>query len=247
MPSPISAPHACPGNATTRSRCSSTRNGEAQFQYLISADIQDSRRVSDRCRAATAPCTVVVRALEGDTHGAIQTIFGDEVPPAGESRCHARRDLSLAGETVTVRVRNYPPNVAMTAMLCAAPDATGPRCGAPGPTAPLVVGRNGSGSAKLAIAPGRVGPERESCSRGDDCGISVASDDVFARCTCRAGHIRRTARVPPTTQPGWPSGSGSQCSSPRLPPGFSCGPTGRRSARQPHLRSTARSTPTSTQ
>ena len=110
----------------------------------------------DRCRAATAPCTVVVRALEGDTHGAIQTIFGDEVPPAGEIEVSRSRDLSLAGETVTVRVRNYPPNVAMTVMLCAAPDATGPRCGAPGPTAPLVVGRNGRGSAKLAIAPGRV-------------------------------------------------------------------------------------------
>ena len=66
-------------------------------------------------------------------------------------------------------------------MLCFAPDAVGARCGAPGPVVPLFVGADGSGATKLVIEPGPVGSDRAPCSRGDDCGISVASDDVFAR------------------------------------------------------------------
>jgi hypothetical protein len=90
-------------------------------------------------------------------------------------------ELALEGERVTVEVRDYPPGVEVTAMLCAAPDAYGPRCGAPGPTATVAVGDDGTGRATLLVEPGRVGTERASCSRGDDCGISVVSDDVFAR------------------------------------------------------------------
>ena len=116
------------------------------------------------------------------------------LPHLERSTCHApvgavagRREGDGAG-CATTR-----PNVVVTVMLCAAPDATGPRCGAPGPTAPLVVGPNGRGSAELTVAPGPVGRELVSCSRGDDCGISVVSGDVFACGTCRAGHVRRAA------------------------------------------------------
>jgi hypothetical protein len=156
-------------------------DGEARFQYLVSDEFLDLRPVPGGCKANTAPCTIVVRAVDGNTHGAIQTIFGDALPPPGRIEVTPSSGLSLDGERVTVEVHDYPPGVTVTAMLCAAPDATGPRCGKPGPTAPLVVGRDGTGSTALVIEPGRVGEQSVPCSRGDDCGVSVASDDVFAR------------------------------------------------------------------
>lgn len=158
--------------------------GEARFQYLVSTDFLADQPVLGRCRAGTAPCTIEVRSVGNggdDTRGEIQTIFGDALPPAGRVTVIPATGLSLDGRQVTVRVRNYPPGVTVTAMLCAAPEAIGPSCGAPGPLAPLVVGRDGTGTTKLVIEPGPVGTGRASCSRGDDCGVSVASDDVFAR------------------------------------------------------------------
>ena len=69
----------------------------------------------------------------------------------------------------------------LRATVCAAPDAFGRRCGRPGPSAPLVVGGDGTGRTDLRIEPGAVGRELASCERGDECGVSVASDAVFAR------------------------------------------------------------------
>lgn len=156
-------------------------DGEAQFQYLVTDRFLGSHPVPGACRANAAPCTIVVSAVDGDAHGEIQTIFIDSIPSPGRIEVTPAHELSLDGETVTVEVHDYPPGVEVHAMLCAAPDATGPRCGEPGPTARLVVGRDGTGRAQLVIEPGRVGAQGVRCSRGDDCGISVASDDVFAR------------------------------------------------------------------
>lgn len=73
------------------------------------------------------------------------------------------------------------PGAEVAAMLCAAPAATGERCGAPGPSAPFVVGADGTGHTQLLVEPSRVGVEGVRCARGGECGISVASEDVFAR------------------------------------------------------------------
>ena len=108
-------------------------------------------------------------------------MFVDSVPSPGRIVVTPSRGLSLDGETVTVEVEGYPPGAELKAMLCAAPDATGPRCGEPGPTARLVVGSDGSGRARLDIVPGAVGTKRVRCFRGDDCGVSVASEAVFTR------------------------------------------------------------------
>jgi hypothetical protein len=156
-------------------------DGEARFQYLVSADFANGEAVPGRCRAGAAPCTIVVRATPGSTHGEIQTIFGDAIAPPGSITVTPAAGLSLAGETVTVEVRDYPPRAKVWALLCAAPDAAGLRCGAPGPQAPVVVGSDGRGSTKLVIEPGPVGKYRVTCGRGDACGISVASPEVFAR------------------------------------------------------------------
>ena len=159
-------------------------DGEARFQYLVSADFLTPQSVTGRCRANAAPCTIEVRSVADDgavTHGEIQTIFEDALPPAGRITVTPATGLSLGGRRVTVTVRGYPPGVMVTAMLCAAPAATGPSCGAPGPTAALRVGRDGTGTTRLVIKPGPVGAEGAPCSRGDDCGVSVVSDEVFAR------------------------------------------------------------------
>ena len=108
-------------------------------------------------------------------------MFVDAVPPAGRIEVSPSAGLSLGGERVTVKVHDYPPGARVTAMLCGAPDATGSRCGEPGPTAALLVGRDGTGRTELRVEPARVGVEGVPCFRGDDCGISVVSDDVFAR------------------------------------------------------------------
>jgi hypothetical protein len=157
------------------------QNGRAQFQYLITDDFVAARPIDDGCQADAAPCTIVVRARGSDRRGEIQTVFTDAVPPPGRIAVTPSRRLSLDGQTVTVEVHGYPPGETVTAMLCVAPDATGPRCGEPGPTAPLVVGPDGTGSTQLRIDPGPVGAQRLQCARGDDCGVSVASAEVFAR------------------------------------------------------------------
>jgi hypothetical protein len=168
-------------------------DGAAEFQYLVSDDFLAPLQVPGRCRADSAPCTVNVRALSGRDHGEIHTVFGDRVAPAGRISVTPSRELSLDGQTVTVTVDDYPPGARLDAMLCAAPDATGTRCGTPGPTAPLVVGANGTGRARLVIEPSRVGTEGAPCFRGDDCGVSVASAAVFAR----APVVRISFAAPP--------------------------------------------------
>ncbi len=156
-------------------------DGEAQFQYLVTDQFRSTRQTPSACRAYEAPCTVVVRSVDDHTRGDVQVLFQDDAPPPGSIEVTPSRGLSLDGETVTVRVRDYPPGVTVTAMLCAAPDATGPRCGDPSPTAPLAVGSDGAGSTQLRIEPGPVGSLEVSCPGIDDCGVSVVSEDVFAR------------------------------------------------------------------
>lgn len=155
-------------------------DGEARFQYLVT-DRFVRGEVPGRCRSGAAPCTIVVADVHGRRRGEIQSVFGGPVAPPGRITVRPATDLSLAGQTVTVRVREFPPGTRLRATVCAAPDAFGRRCGRPGPSAPLVVGSDGTGRTDLRIEPGPVGRELASCERGDECGVSVASDAVFAR------------------------------------------------------------------
>jgi hypothetical protein len=155
--------------------------GQANFQYLITNSFLDSQPVPGACRVNAAPCTIAIRSLDNSARGEIQTIFVDAVPMPGRISVTPAHGISIDGETVTVEVHDYPPGAKVNAMLCAAPEAMGPRCGAPGPTAPLVVGPDGTGRTRLVLAPGSVGINGARCSRTSDCGISVASDTVFAR------------------------------------------------------------------
>jgi hypothetical protein len=170
----------------TNSRCGNAidvqfgADGTASFQYLVLDDFAPTAR-QGQCRARAAPCSIVVEELDGERRAEVQTVFHDVLPPPGRIRVTPRAGL-VDGQAVTVEVENYPPGAAVQAMLCAAPDATGTqRCGTPGPTAAMTVGPDGTASTTLTIRAGPVGSERVPCGPDRTCGVSVASQAVFAR------------------------------------------------------------------
>lgn len=156
-------------------------HGAAQFQYLVGNDFLPSVAAAGGCRAHAGRCTIAVRSIDGHARSEVQTIFVDAAPRAGTIEVTPSSGLSLEGETVTVRVRNFPPGAHAQAMLCAVPSAIGERCGPPGAVAAIAVRPDGSGETRLFIAPGTVGVDRKRCFRGSKCGVSVASQSVFAR------------------------------------------------------------------
>lgn len=168
--------------------------GAAFFEYLVSDGFAVAAR-QGRCRAGAAPCSVVVTARDAPERAEIQTVFHDTLPPPGRIRV-TPRNLLVDGDTVTVEVEDFPPGAGVRAMLCVPPDATGAeRCGPPGPTAPITVGSDGTGRTELVIRTGAVGSERLPCRRGHPCGVSVASETVFAR----ASVVPITFAAPPGT------------------------------------------------
>ncbi len=156
-------------------------DGTARFQYLVRDDFLGDRHPAARCSTQDPPCFVVIRDPDTGERAEVQTVFGVAVPAPGRIRVTPATGLALDGQRVRVAVRGYPPGERVEAMLCAAPDAVGSRCGAPGPTAPLLVGPDGRGATTLLVEAGTVGAERASCLRGDRCGISVASATVYQR------------------------------------------------------------------
>jgi hypothetical protein len=156
-------------------------NGNAFFQYQLRDDFHANAVAGGRCRADAARCTLVVHDEQRNTTAVIDTVFHDQLPEPGKIRVTPSSGLA-DGQTVTVAVTGYPAGAEVKAMLCAAPDATGSgRCGAPGPSVPLLVGPDGTGSSKLVVKEGPVGSQRIPCGRDAVCGISVASADVFTR------------------------------------------------------------------
>jgi hypothetical protein len=156
-------------------------DGHAFFQYQVRDDFHANAVAGGRCRAGGPRCTLVVRDELHDTTALVDTLFYDPLPAPGRIRVTTSSGIA-DGQTVTVSVSGYPAGARVHAVLCAAPDATGSqRCGAPGPTAPLLVGRDGTGTSTLVVKEGPVGTRRVRCGRDAVCGISVASADVFAR------------------------------------------------------------------
>ena len=157
------------------------KHGEAQFQYLVDNAFLPSLAATGGCRAHAGRCTISVRSIDGRRRSEVQTIFIDAAPPAGRIEVTPSTGLSLDGETVTVRVRNFPPGATAQAMLCAAPSAVGENCGPPGAVADIAIRPDGTGEARLFVAPGKVGVDQVRCFRDSTCGVSVASAAVFAR------------------------------------------------------------------
>ena len=127
----------------------------------------------------TPPAEAVQKAIDAARACGWEIIASDA--PAGRIAVTPSGPIPLDGATVTVHVFAFPPGAIVNAVMCRAPDAFGTRCGLPGPSVPIVVGRDGSGRARLRVVPSEVGRSQASCFRGDPCGISVVSDTVFVR------------------------------------------------------------------
>ena len=158
------------------------RSGRAQFQYLVTDDFHSNVALGGRCRAGSSRCLIVIETPFGRrTRAELDTVFSDVVDQPGRINVAPASGLK-DGSVVQVSVVGYPPGAEVEATLCAPPAASGiQRCGAPGPTAPLVVGPDGRGTTNLEIRIGPLGTERAPCGPRATCGISVASDTVFAR------------------------------------------------------------------
>ena len=131
--------------------------------------------------------------------GEIQTVFVDAVPPAGRIDVSPSTGLSLDGETVTVEVHDYPPGARVTAMLCAAPDATGSRCGDARARRPRSSsGRDGTGRTELASSR-HVSASRESRASEATTAASRWCPTMCSpeRQSCRSRSPRRRGRLRP--------------------------------------------------
>ena len=197
-PSPSSAAREHrPTCAATRSRCSSTRTAKRAFQYLVTADFLDGRRPRGRCRADAAPCTIVVRAVEGDRRAArsrrssaTRSRRPGAITVTPAARALARRRDGHGARSATTR---RAPEV--TAMLCAAPDAIGPalrrararrRRSSSARTAP--------GATELVVEPGPVGTDAGAVLPGRRLRhLGRVRRRVRPRAG-RADHVRRAAR-----------------------------------------------------
>ncbi len=183
VPSPSSARRACTRRCGNQIPVQFDENGDARFQYLVTDDFVGGATGAGRLPGRRGAVHGRRARVDGDAAGGeIQTIFGDAIPPPGGSTVTPSRGLSLDGETVTVDGPRLPARRRRDrdALRGTGRDRAAlrrararPRRSSSAATAPV--------ARELVVEPGRVGRDGRACARGDDCGISVASDDVFAR------------------------------------------------------------------
>ncbi len=145
--------------------------GRATFQYLVTDGI-------DSCRLSDDRCTIELAA--GNKTSVVDTFFVDAAPALGQLDVTPRHDL-VVGDLVTVTVSEFPPGSELTVLICAAPSTSGPRCGAPGPEVPLIIGPDGVAEAKVALDVSEVGSAGIACGRNVTCRAIVVSDQRALR------------------------------------------------------------------
>ena len=151
-------------------------DGRAQAQYQVGSRFAAG---TSACAGHVRPCVVVVDDPDGN-RAVATTVFGDALPPPAEITVTPAHGLQ-AGDEVEVRVAGYPPGERVYAVQCSPPGPWGGQhCDAPGDRAGMTIGPDGSGSAVVIVTDGRLGRDGEPCLQAR-CGISVASDDVWAR------------------------------------------------------------------
>jgi hypothetical protein len=152
-------------------------DGRARVQYQVSSNVAPA--VSS-CAGHVRPCSVVVEDVDGHQAMAV-TVFGGPLPPAGEITVTPAGGLRT-GDEVEVRVTGYPPGAQVSAVQCSPPGEWGPlTCDGPGAGASMTVGADGTAQTVVEVTDGRLGRDGGSCPPAAGCGISVASDDVWAR------------------------------------------------------------------
>lgn len=145
-------------------------DGYASFQYLVTNETDES----GGCRLDGSRCTVELRA--GDDEVVVDTVFIDAAPSPGILSIQPGGNLAV-GDPLAVGLTGFAPGARATVLVCAAPSAGGPRCGAPGPEVPLTIGEDGAAEAEITV-PAEVGVDRVACGRRSHCQVVVASDQI---------------------------------------------------------------------
>jgi hypothetical protein len=172
---------------TSETRCANRLDidfdddGVASFHYALG----DPATAADgACGPMGDRCYVLVTD-EADNHAEIDTVFGATAPPAGAVSVDPDEPIPGDGSTLEVSVANHPPGTA-TVLLCAAPSTSGTQhCRNLSEPAGLQVGRDGTGSVSVVVAPGSVGSQRHPCDWRHRCAIVVDSDEAFTRAPAR--------------------------------------------------------------
>jgi hypothetical protein len=150
-------------------------NGEARFQYLAHEDFGRAFSLSSACRSDDPPCVVRVSASGRTAY--LTTVFRDPAPEPRRVVLTPGAGGLVDGAPVRVTATGFNAGEEVQAMLCAAPDTSGPtRCGAPGPVAPFTIRSDGTGATTLVLREGRVGSGGARCGRGSQrCGVVVVN------------------------------------------------------------------------
>lgn len=155
-------------------------HGIASFQYLVRADVGESKRDAGGCGVADPPCLVTVTSTDGRRRAELLTVFGGRLPPPGTAIVEPRRGLRN-GERVTVELTGLPPRRRVTVTTCVAgstPDRS--RCGAPAPSTEVVLDAAGAGRTQLAVTRGPVGARGLTCDERS-CVVAVLEDRIDVR------------------------------------------------------------------
>jgi hypothetical protein len=152
-------------------------DGRARVQYQLTQSVSPALT---SCTGYVRPCYVSVDDGVGG-RALLMTVFDGPLPDPGEITVSRRADLR-PGEEVEVRVSGFPPRARVYAVQCSPPWEWGPlTCDGPGPEAAMTIGADGTARATVTVTEGRLGTDGGSCPPSARCGISVASDDVWAR------------------------------------------------------------------
>ena len=152
-------------------------DGRARVQYQLTQSVAPDLT---SCTGYVRPCYVSIEDGAGN-RALLLTVFDGPLPDPGEITVSRGTELH-PGEEVEVRVSGFPPGARVFAVQCSPPWEWGsPTCDGPGPDAAMTIGVDGTARAIVTVTDGRLGSDGHSCPPAARCGISVASDDVWAR------------------------------------------------------------------
>jgi hypothetical protein len=140
--------------------------GRATFLFQFAAGLPEP---SGSC--APSGCVLVIDDDDRVRQATVSLDFGADAA-GGSIRLDRRRRLS-AGDELEVRLAGLAPGP-VTVSFCTPPGPVDPaHCGSPAPEVEVVVGTDGTASARLPVHIGPVGTADADCRRGDRCGVAV--------------------------------------------------------------------------
>jgi len=155
--------------------------GGATFFYVTTDDFAAEAREAGGCERDRNRCTIRIESTSDERVAEIDTVFNGTARPPGTITLSPSEELE-EGAAVSVAVSGYPPGTSFDAVLCRTDVAlVGRVCGAPGPSAKVAIGTDGTGESTITIVEGPVGTSGLSCTRRTTCGVTLQSPDTYVR------------------------------------------------------------------